>query len=71
MPKLLPEVFVSSAALASWVSREVKNGRLRKLGSRIYIDQLERKPGSFGPPACVVFSGSAISRCSDRRSNRP
>ena len=44
MPKLLPEVFVSSAALASWVSREVKHGRLRKLGSRIYSTNLKENP---------------------------
>jgi hypothetical protein len=41
MPKLLPEVFVSHAPLASWVSREVKGGRLRKLGTRVYTTNLK------------------------------
>ncbi len=44
MPKLLPEVFVSNASLASWVSREIKRGSLRKLGSRVYTTNLKENP---------------------------
>ncbi len=44
MPKSLPEVFVSNASLASWVSREVKKGTLRKLGSRVYTTHLKAAP---------------------------
>lgn len=36
----LPEVFVSHAAMASQVSKEVKKGHLRKLGSRVYTTNL-------------------------------
>jgi len=36
----LPEVFVSHAAIALQVSREVKKGHLRKLGSRVYTTNL-------------------------------
>lgn len=41
MPKNLPEVFVSQAGIASYVSKEVKKGRLRKLGSRVYTTNLK------------------------------
>ncbi len=44
MPKLLPEVFVSNASLASLVSKQVKQGLLRKLGSRVYTTNLHEKP---------------------------
>ena len=44
MPKLLPEVFVSNAALAPEVSRKVKQGELRKLGTRVYTRNLKEKP---------------------------
>ncbi len=44
MPKFLPEVFVSDAKLAPWVSKEVRKGRLRKLGSRVYTANLKEKP---------------------------
>ena len=37
----MPEAFVSSAELAVAVSREVKAGRLRKLGSRLYARNLK------------------------------
>jgi Fic family protein len=40
MPKKLPEVFISSKALASTVSKELKKGQLRKLGSRVYTTNL-------------------------------
>jgi Fic/DOC family len=40
----LPEVFVSRGDLASAVSREVKLGRLRKLGSRLYTRDLKEQP---------------------------
>src|SRR5271168_4520269 len=39
----MPEAFVSSEELAPAVSREVKLGRLRKLGSRLYTRNL-REP---------------------------
>jgi hypothetical protein len=41
MTRLLPEVFVSNAALASRVSKELKKGLLRKLGSRVYTTNLK------------------------------
>ncbi len=44
MPKFLPEVFVSEASLASWVSRRMKMGLLRKLGSRVYSTNLKENP---------------------------
>lgn len=40
----MPEVFVSNAELAPAVSREVKLGRLRKLGSRLYTRNLREPP---------------------------
>src|SRR5258706_6441167 len=40
----MPEAFVSSAELATAVSREVKVGRLRKLGSRLYTRNLTDPP---------------------------
>jgi hypothetical protein len=36
----LPEVFVSNAEIAPMVSRETKQGRLRKIGSRLYTRNL-------------------------------
>jgi hypothetical protein len=44
MPKLLPEVFVSNAQTASYVSREVKRGKLRKIGSKVYTTNLKESP---------------------------
>jgi hypothetical protein len=40
----MPEVFVSSSELAAAVSRELKLGRLRKLGSRLYTRNLKEAP---------------------------
>lgn len=40
----MPEAFVSSAELATAVSREVKAGRLRKFGSRLYTRNLKDQP---------------------------
>ena len=40
----MPEVFVSNAGLAAAVSREVKGGSLRKLGSRLYTRNLKDPP---------------------------
>ncbi len=66
MPKSLPEVFISSADIASYVSKEVRKGTLRKLGSRIYTTNLKESPetlikrhvwflvGSFFPGAVIV-----------------
>jgi hypothetical protein len=39
----MPEVFVSNAELAPVVSRQIKQGRLRKIGSRLYTRNL-REP---------------------------
>ncbi len=44
MPKFSHEVFVSDASLAPLVSREMKGGRLRKLGSRVYTTNLKERP---------------------------
>jgi hypothetical protein len=44
MPKSLPEVFVSNRILASEVSRRVKKGLLRRLGSRVYTTNLLESP---------------------------
>jgi fido (protein-threonine AMPylation protein) len=41
----LPEVFVSSKATSSAVSKAVKSGRLRKLSSRLYTKNLTETPG--------------------------
>ncbi len=40
----LPEVFVSSKAMSSAVSKAVKAGRLRKLGSRLYTQNMTEAP---------------------------
>ena len=40
----MPEAFVSTAELATAVSRELKAGRLRKLGSRLYTRNLKDPP---------------------------
>jgi hypothetical protein len=40
----MPEAFVSSAEFATAVSRELKAGRLRKLGSRLYTRNLKDPP---------------------------
>ena len=44
MHKKLPEVFVSHAKMASLVSKELKKGTLRKLGSRVYTTNLTEAP---------------------------
>src|SRR5690242_10003719 len=44
MPKFLSEVFVSKKSLASSISKEVKKGQLRKLGSRVYTTNLKERP---------------------------
>jgi hypothetical protein len=41
---MMPEVFVSSADIAEAVSRAVKSGKLRKLGSRLYTRNLTDRP---------------------------
>jgi fido (protein-threonine AMPylation protein) len=41
MPKILPEVFVSNAETASQVYKELKKGRIRKLGSKVYTSNLQ------------------------------
>ena len=40
----LPEIFVSSKALSSAVSKAVKAGRLRKIGSRLYTRNKTEAP---------------------------
>lgn len=44
MPIFLPEVFVSNSTLASHISRKVKQGEIRKLGSRVYTTNLKEDP---------------------------
>jgi hypothetical protein len=44
MPKMLPEVFVSNASMTIRISREMKKGGLRKLGSRVYTTNLVDPP---------------------------
>lgn len=44
MSKFLPEVFVSNSSLASQISRQMKRGELRKLGSRVYTTNLKEDP---------------------------
>src|SRR5260370_24598458 len=40
----LPEIFVSSKAMSSAVSKAVKAGRLRKIGSRLYTKNMTEAP---------------------------
>ncbi len=44
MTIFFPEVFVSNATLAARVSKELKMGRLRKLGSKVYTTNLTDPP---------------------------
>ena len=44
LPDAMPEAFVSSSAISREVSRRVKAGRLRKLGSRLYTTNLVDAP---------------------------
>jgi Fic family protein len=65
MAIFLPEVFVSNAALASRVSKDLKKGRLRKLGSRVYTTNLtEPKESLVKRHAWFIvkelFAGSVI-----------
>jgi len=71
----MPEAFVSSAELATAVSREVKAGRLRKLGSRLYTSNLKDSPEeivhrNLWPLVAAYLSGGLIA---DRTAleNRP
>jgi len=71
----MPEVFVSNAALASAISREMKRGRLRKLGSRLYSRNLKEPPEQLvrrhlWPLVSAVLPGALIA---DRTAleNRP
>ncbi|MGO4880858.1 MAG: Fic family protein [Bryobacteraceae bacterium] len=77
MPDLsaLPEIFVSSASLAATVSREVRRGALRKLGSRLYTRNLKDLPEeivrrNLWPLAAAYLPGALIA---DRTAleNRP
>jgi hypothetical protein len=42
-----PEVFVSTAAMSASVSRAVAQGKLRRLGSRLYTRNLTEEPASI------------------------
>jgi hypothetical protein len=71
----MPEVFVSNADLAAAVSREVKGGTLRKLGSRLYTRNLKDPPEqivlrNLWPLVAVYLPGALIA---DRTAleNRP
>ncbi len=41
MTKMLPEVFVSNKSLSSQISKGIKKGEIRKLGSRVYTTNLK------------------------------
>ena len=43
----LPEIFVSSKEMSSAVSKAVKSGRLRKIGSRLYTKNLSEPPAQI------------------------
>src|SRR3974377_1563179 len=43
----LPEVFVSSKPMSSAVSKAVKSGRLRKIGSRLYTKNMAEPPAQI------------------------
>src|SRR5450756_1245375 len=61
----MPEVFVSNADLAAAVSREVKGGTLRRLGSRLYTRNLKDAPEQIvlrnvWPLAAAYLPGALI-----------
>ncbi|HWE49026.1 MAG TPA: Fic family protein [Bryobacteraceae bacterium] len=71
----MPEVFVSNAEIASAASRGVKQGRLRKLSSRLYTRNLRDQPErivqrNLWPLVASYFPGALIA---DRTAleNRP
>jgi hypothetical protein len=71
----MPEAFVSSADLATAISRGVQAGQLRKLGSRLYTKNLKDPPErivqrNLWPLASAYFPGALIA---DRTAleNRP
>ena len=50
MPNFLdsfPEAFVSNTESSAWINQAVKNGKLRKLGSRLYTKDLTSSPESI------------------------
>jgi hypothetical protein len=49
----MPEVFVSNADLAAAVSREVKDGLMRKIGSRLYTRNSKTRRNR----SCCAISG--------------
>ena len=40
----LPEIFVSRTELSALVNQNVKQGKLRKLGSRLYTKNMDAEP---------------------------
>ena len=45
-PSTFPPVFLSTDEIKAAVSREVKRGRLRKIGPRLYTPDVEEEPGA-------------------------
>ena len=65
VPSLLPEIFVSTPQLASRVSRELKEGRVRRLAPSVYTTNVAEAPESFirrhvWQVASLVFPGAVI-----------
>ncbi len=60
MTTFLPEVFVSNAALASRVFKELKKGLLRKLGSRVLYHQFIRPARGINQAPCLVYRARTL-----------
>jgi hypothetical protein len=61
----LPEIFLSTPQLASRVSRDLKEGRIRKLAPTVYTTNVTEAPESLvrrqlWQVASLVFSGAVI-----------
>jgi len=71
----MPEVFVSDASMAAAVSREVKRGALRKLGSRLYTRNLKDPPAQIVGrnlwPLVAAYIPSALIADRTALENRP
>ena len=71
----MPEVFVSDASMAAAVSREVKRGALRKLGSRLYTRNLKDPPAQIVGrnlwPLVAAYLPSALIADRTALENRP
>lgn len=67
MPDFLQmaEAFVSTPEMVPAISREVKAGRLRKLGSRLYTRNLKEEPEKICPAEPVAAGGGFSPRRPD------